>query len=99
MPSLQKSLSDRTGTAKKTIRAGSTGRCPPLPFITGTAHRRFKFAINELDAWGMVGGAARNEAEHAVVCGRSVIPRGEPGEGFVRLAFNMRWGWQDDPKV
>lgn len=60
---------------------------------------RFKFAINELDAWGMVGGAARDEAEHAVVCGRSPIPRGEPGEGFVRLAFNMRWGWQEDPKV
>lgn len=60
---------------------------------------RFKFAINELDAWAMVGGAARNDAEHAVVCGRKAIPNGEPGEGFVRVAFNMRWGWQDDPRV
>ena len=57
---------------------------------------RFKFAIHEGDAWAMVGGAARNNAEHAVVCGRSAIPAGEPGEGFVRVAFNMRWGWQDD---
>ncbi|CBN76627.1 hypothetical protein Esi_0000_0364 [Ectocarpus siliculosus] len=60
---------------------------------------RFKFAINELDAWAMVGGTARNDAEHAVVCGRKVIPAGEPGEGFVRVAFNMRWGWQDDRRV
>lgn len=60
---------------------------------------RFKFAINELDAWAMVGGAARNDAEHAVVCGRRVIPAGEAGEGFVRVAFNMRWGWQDDRRV
>lgn len=60
---------------------------------------RFKFAINELDAWAMVGGAARNDAEHAVVCGRKAIPQGEPGEGFVRVAYNMRWGWQDDPRV
>lgn len=60
---------------------------------------RFKFAIDELDAWAMVGGAARNEAEHAVVCGRTTIPEGEPGEGFVRVAFNMRWGWQDDRRV
>ena len=60
---------------------------------------RFKFAINELDAWAMVGGAARNDAEHAVVCGRGTIPAGEPGERFVRVAFNMRWGWQDDRKV
>lgn len=60
---------------------------------------RFKFAINELDAWAMVGGAARNEAEHAVVCGRRVIPTDEPGQGFVRIAFNMRWGWQDDRRV
>lgn len=60
---------------------------------------RFKFVINELDAWAMVGGAARDEAEHAVLCGRRTIPRGEPGEGFVRLAFNMRWGWREDRKV
>lgn len=60
---------------------------------------RFKFAINELDAWAMVGGAAREEAEHAVVCGKTKIPRGEPGEGFVRLAYNMRWGWHEDRKV
>lgn len=66
----------------------------------GFQHKgRFKFAIYEGDAWAMVGGAARNDAEHAVVCGRSAIPAGEPGEGFVRVAFNMRWGWQDDPKV
>lgn len=60
---------------------------------------RFKFAINELDAWAMVGGTARNEAEHAVVCGRRAIPADEPGQGFVRIAFNMRWGWQDDRRV
>ena len=60
---------------------------------------RFKFAINELDAWAMIGGAARNDAEHAVVCGRHTIPVGEPGERFVRVAFNMRWGWQDDRRV
>lgn len=60
---------------------------------------RFKFVINELDAWAMVGGAARDEAEHAVVCGRKTIPRGEPGEGFVRLAFNMRWGWHEDRRA
>ena len=47
----------------------------------------------------MVGGVARNDAEHAVVCGRTAIPKGEPGEGFVGVAFNMRRRWQDDPRV